>query len=78
MFCVLKNIAKNISVNVFEFFCQNNTSLRKKYDVCGVLGFGNSIKSQIHLAKFSNIVKRGKVSHATTHRKTTLFGLAMH
>ena len=46
MFCVLKNIFKNIDVNVFQKHCQNIASLRKKHDVLhDVLGFRNSIQS---------------------------------
>ena len=34
MFCVLKNIGKNIDLNIFlQKHCENSASLRKKYNV---------------------------------------------
>ena len=46
MFCVLKNIVKNIDVDVFQKHRHNIASLRKKHDVLhDVLGFRNSIQT---------------------------------
>ena len=60
MFCILKNIVKNIDVDVFfQKNRQNIASLRKKRDVLhDVLGFRNSIQSYN-----KNLVTKGKVQN---------------